>query len=101
MDSLSDGSQEDIFADTQHKSESDNDAKWGDHDFEYPWVILFLWGGQEEPFVLVNLNDLDPRDIDRKWLTAILSPQSRCKHRNFKKYPDFAVSLYAKVHKSK
>lgn len=90
-------SQPDMFANTQANPEPMDITK----NFEFPWLILFLWSGQSEPFTMVPLIDLDPLDIDSKWLSAILSSKSRCKHRHFKNYPDFAVSIFSKVHISK
>lgn len=105
MDS-SDDSQQDIFADTQiptknsHVSES-NPHKWENTNFEYPMLVLFLWNGQKNPFVLVYLIELDPQDVGEKWMSAILSPASRAKHRNLKMFPEFGVSVFSKIHKSK
>lgn len=101
----SEDSQEDLFANTQIKTRTDHVTesspnKWiNTKNFDFPWLIMFLWGGQANPFVLVYLIELDPQDVDGKWLTGILSPKSRCKHRNVKFYPDFSVSIYGKVHK--
>lgn len=101
----SDDSQQDVFANTQiptktHVNE-DNPHKWETTDFEYPMLVLFLWNGQDNPFVLVYLIELDPLDVDEKWLSGILSPVSRLKHRNFKMYPEFAVSIFCKIQKRK
>lgn len=105
-DQLSDSSQVDLFADTQtetrnpHVTDTQPD-KWVDTNFDFPWMILFQWSGQINPFVLVYLIELDPTDVDGKWLTGVLSPSSRCKHREMKLYPDHAISIFGKVHKGK
>lgn len=106
MFSSDDDSQTDLFANTQqptrneYVTESQPD-KWVETDLEYPWMILFHWNGSMSPFNLQDLIKLNPSDIDGKWLSALLSPVSRCKHRNLSQYPDHAVSLFEKVHKSK
>lgn len=92
----SDESQADIFADTQIPTDDKRDHWVG----IYPWLIIFLWGGQENPFILKACVDMDS-DIDVNWLSGILSPKSRRKHRNVKKFPDFSVSIFGKVQKSK
>lgn len=101
----SDDSQQDLFANTQietknpHVNDS-NPNEWNDTDFEYPMLVLFLWNGQIKPFTLVSLIELNPRDVDGKWLSGVLSPTSRLKHRNFRLYPDFGVSVFGKIQKS-
>ena len=103
----SDDSQQDIFANTQiqtqtkniHVSES-NPHKWDNTNFEYPMLVLFLWNGQTDPFVLVYLIEMDPQDVGEKWLSGILSPASRSKHRNLKMYPECGVSIFSKINKS-
>lgn len=104
MDSSDDDSQQDLFANTQIPSSNPNESnpdKWKANNFEYPMLVLFLWNGEKNPFILVNVIDLDPQDVGEKWLSAILSPVSRVKPRNFKIYQEFGVSVYAKIHKSK
>ena len=101
----SDDSQQDVFANTQeptrnHVSAS-NPHQWASSNFEYPMLVLFLWNGQINPFVLVYLIELDPEDVDEKWLTGILSPTSRLKHRTLKMYPECGVSIFCKIQKSK
>ena len=102
----SDDSQQDVFANTQVPSKNvhvneNNPHKWENTDFDYPMLVLFLWNGQINPFVLVYLIELDPEDVGEKWLSAILSPASRAKHRVLKMYPEFGVSIFSKLHKSK
>lgn len=97
-------SQADLFANTQIPMENENvkesqPGQWADTKLEFPWLILFLWGGQRSPFVLTEVVGFDPQEIDGKWLSGILSPKSRTKLRNFSKYPDYSVSLFGKVHK--
>lgn len=105
MDS-SDDSQEDIFANTQvpttniHVNDK-NPNQWETTNFEYPMLVLFLWSGNLNPFILVCLIDLDPEDVDEKWLSGVLSPTSRSKLRHLKMYPEFGVSIFGKIHKSK
>ena len=71
-------------------------------DFVYRWLIVFKWGGDIDcPFELMSVQHLQPGDMDPTFLTGILSPISRMKHRNFRHYPDFAISIYAKVEESK
>lgn len=89
-------SQCDIFADTQDPNEQQKEI-----DFEYPRLILFLWGGQINPFILMELVELDPDEVEGVWLSGVLSPKSRCKPRNFKQFTDYAISIFAKVQKSK
>lgn len=106
MDSSDADSQTDMFANTQAPPETNHirdsqPDQWGDTNFEYPWIVLFKWNGSINPFKLLPLTEVDPRDIDNKWLSYLLSPASRCKHRNLTKFPDYAVSLFGKVHKSK
>lgn len=102
----SDDSQADLFANTQvvtrnkHVTEERPD-QWADKNFEYPMLILFQWGGQTSPFILMSLLQLDPRDIDGSWLTGILSPASRRKHRNVRFFSDYKVSIFGKVQKRK
>ena len=103
---LSDDSQQDMFANTQVQTRNEhvtdsNPDKWTDTDFEYPMLIIFRWGGQADPFILSFLVELDPEDVNVNWLNGILSPTSRCKHRNLKAFPDFSVSIYSKVQKSR
>ena len=93
----SDNSQADIFADTQVKTYDKKDHWVG----VYPWLILFLWGGQSNPFLLKSSLDMDSDDIDVTWLSGILSPKSRRKHRNLKMFPDFSVLIFGKFQKSK
>ena len=99
-------SQVDLFANTQiptrnsHVADSNPDL-WADTNFECPWFLLFQWNGDSNPFLLKALVDLDPLDIDDKWLSGTLSPKSRCKHRSFLKFPDFSISIFGKVHKRK
>ena len=102
----SDDSQQDIFINTQISTKNpnvndDNPHKWENTNFEYPMVVLFLWNGQIDPFILVYVIELDPEDVDEKWLSGILSPASRLKHRNLKMYPEFGVSIFCKIQKSK
>lgn len=89
-----DESQVDMFENTQTQTYT------GDKDFEYPGMIFFLWNGQINPFVMVYLVELDAKEVNEKWLTGTLSPASRCKHRNFSRFSEFAVSIFAKVQKS-
>lgn len=95
-DQDSDESQVDLFANTQVKTDEKKDHWIG----IYPWLILFLWGGQTHPFLLKRSEDMDPDDIDVTWLSGILSPKSRLKHRNLKQYPDYSVSIFGKIQKS-
>lgn len=100
----SDDSQTDLFANTQIPTKNSHvnaNNQWDTSNLEYPMVVLFLWNGQMNPFVLVDLTDLEPEDVDEKWLSGILSPVSRLKHRNMKMFPEFGVSLYAKIQKRK
>lgn len=101
----SDDSQQDIFANTQMPTENTNvndcnPHEWKNTNFDYPMLVLFKWNGEINPFALVPLIELDPQDIDDKWLSGVLSPASRLKHRNFKIYTEFGVSVFAKVQKS-
>lgn len=104
MSEFSESSQTDIFADTQvpernnYVSEANPD-EWIEADFTYPRLILFCWGGQSEPFILTPLVELHPSDINMKWLTGLLSPLSRRKHRNFRNFQDFSASIFGKIHK--
>ena len=99
-------SQEDLFANTQVEStnphvSNDKPDEWADTNFDYPYLILFCWDGETNPFMLVPLTEIDPRDIDWKWLSGILSPKSRCKLRKMTQFPDYSVSIFGKVQRSK
>ena len=104
--SMSDDSQTDLFANTQVETRNDHVTdehpdKWMDTNFEYPWMIFFKWDGNMTPFAVLSLIELNPQDIDGKWLTGILSPKSRIKHRSLKFFADYSVSIFGKIHKSK
>ena len=69
-------------------------------DYVYDWFIIFKWGGDIDfPFEEVNITEINNSDYDPAWLTGILSPKSRKRYRNFDIYPDFSVSVFAKVEK--
>lgn len=101
MDNTSESeSQVDMFENTQTQSDT-RIEDWDQRNFEYPGLVLFLWNGQTNPFVLVSLIELDPKEVEMKWLSGILSPASRSKHRSFNMFQDCAVSIFGKIHKSK
>lgn len=68
--------------------------------FEYCWLIIFKWGDADYPFELVSISDLEDKDFEKTWLTGILSPMSRKKYQDIGIYPDFSISVFAKVEKS-
>ena len=108
MDSTDD-SQSDIFA-TQappkkkvFKTSSAPPYRPSAHvqDLEYKWIIIFKWGGDIDfPFELVPVDRFGSDDLNSSFLSGILSPLSRLKHREMSAYPDFSVSIFAKVEKS-
>ena len=68
------------------------------NDYVYKWLIIFRWGDDTDgPFEMVALDDLNPSEYEANWLTGIMSPKSRRKYRNLDIYPDFSVSVFAKV----
>ena len=94
---------DDLFENTQASAAQDLEKepeKWKGYDLEYPWLIIFSWGEEMNPFILLTLIEIDPSGIDSQWLSGLLSPASRCKHRNLKMFPDTAVSIFAKIQKS-
>ena len=67
-------------------------------NFSYDWLIIFMWGGDiNNPFILLAVDDLEEGELDPKFLTGILSPASRLRHRNLSFYPDFSISIFAKI----
>ena len=107
MDSSDYDSQTDIFSlqvSTKLKTISSAPSYTGPKklDYVYRWLILFKWGGDvENPFELMSVEHLQEGDIDPSFLTGILSPLSRMKHRNIGHFPDFAISIFGKVEESK
>ena len=109
MDSTDD-SQTDIFA-TQvppkkkvFKTSSAPPYRPSTHvqDLDYKWIIIFKWGGDIDfPFELVPVNVFGPDELSSNFLSGILSPLSRLKHREMSAYPDFSISIFAKVEKRK
>lgn len=71
-------------------------------NFVYTWLIIFKWGGDiNNPFELLSVDDLEDGELDPKFLSGILSPTSRMRHRDLSFYPDFAISIFAKIEKCK
>lgn len=66
-------------------------------EYVYKWLIIFKWGDIKYPFEAVAIQDLLPNEYEKTWLSAIMSPASRRRFRNLDIYPDFSVSIYAKI----
>ena len=105
----SDDSQVDIFA-TQiqtkkkHFQTSSGPACPGKRpsDLMYSWLIIFRWGGDiDVPFDLMSVDDLKDGELDPKFISGLLTPMSRLRHRNLAHYSDFSVSIFGKMEKSK
>lgn len=68
----------------------------------YDWLIIFMWGGDiNNPFQLFSVDDLEEGELDPKFLSGMLSIPSRLRHRDLSFYPDFSISIVAKIEKSK
>ena len=94
----SDASTADLFANSQKLQTK---IRKSQGQLDYPKMIFFKWVGKVEcPFVIVDVADLDPLDVETNWMTGVLSPKSREKSRQIKSYKDFSVSVFAKVGKS-
>ena len=66
----------------------------------YDWLMIFMWGGDiNNPFELFSVEDLEEGELDPKFLTGMLSPSSRMRHRDISFYPDFSISIVAKIEK--
>lgn len=100
----SDDSQADIFA-TQppkNKTEFKTSSAPVYSPYVYPWLVIFKWGGDiETPFNLFSVEDLVEGELDPKIISGILSTPSRIRPRDLSFFPDFSISIIAKVEKSK
>lgn len=71
-------------------------------DLEYKWIVIFKWGGNIDfPFELFPVEKFGSNEFNSTFLSGILSPLSRLKHREIAAYPDFSISFFGKVEKSK
>ena len=67
---------------------------------EYPCLVIFIRGADVQfPFELLELVNDGSQDVDKKWTSGIMNTDSRKRCRDLKFYPDFSVSVYAKISK--
>lgn len=67
---------------------------------EYPCLVIFNRGADVQfPFQLLDLVDDGSQDVDKKWISGIMNTESRKRCRDLKCFPDYMVSVYAKIAK--
>lgn len=71
-------------------------------NFEYPWILVFKWGVNAEcPFQILEIDNLNERDYEPKWLSGILLPMSRNRQREMIYFPGMKISVIGKIEKRK
>lgn len=103
----SDDSQVDFFATQKHEKRKEFITSSAPPlseptNFVYPWFAVFKWGGDiDHPFEILSVEDVEEGELDSKLLTGLLAPPSRLRHRELKCFPDFSISVFAKIESSK
>lgn len=65
---------------------------------KYSDLVFFKWGENgERPFQIMRVSDLQEGDLDEKWLTSFLSPNSRTIQRELATFQGFKVCIFAKI----